>query len=174
MIIKNVLLTIVLLTVLLTASFTVSADETNNTKSKNDITQIEHLFKHYMDKYNHFIATDELKIKPALYNKQVMLISGKGTTSTLSPEAMDKGVTAFLAGLKSKGVKKIAWENVEIQLLANNIALASNIAVRYLGDGSIYNKVGATYFLNKSSTGWSISAFAIHSDSKSLKFSTQH
>lgn len=131
--------------------------------------QIAQLFKGYMSKYNRFIKTGKLKISPSLYDEQVMLITTKGTSNALSAEAMDKGVASFLTNLKNKGVVKVNWETVEIQLLADNIALASNVAVRYLDNGDIYNKVGATYFLNKSPSGWKISAFAVHTPENSIK-----
>ena len=160
-----------LVIVLLTTAFSSFADDKNKTDNKSDIVQITQLFEHYMSKYNHFIATEELKRNPSLYDDQVMLITTKGTSNTLSSDAMDKGVTAFLSDLKSKGVRKVDWENIEIKLLADHIALASNVAVRYNQNGNVYNRVGATYFLNKSSEGWRISAFAVHGHDNSIKFS---
>jgi hypothetical protein len=148
------------------SKISVGNEQDHSELSKQEISQ---LFKGYMSKYNRFIKTDKLKTSPSLYDEQVMLITTQGTSNALSAEAMDKGVAAFLTNLKNKGVVKVNWETVEIQLLADNIALASNVAVRYLDNGDIYNKVGATYFLNKSSTGWKISAFAVHAPENSIK-----
>ena len=83
---------------------------------------------------------------------------------------MNKGVTGFLNGLKEKGVNKVAWEKVEIKLLAENIALASNVAVRYLANGEVYDRAGATYFLNKNPKGWEITAFALHKPESAVSF----
>lgn len=149
------------------------ANEMKNCEERTNKQQIAKVFKNYMIKYNHFITKQELKLTPELYAQQVMLMTGNGKSTTLTPEKMNQGVTGFLTQLKSKGVNKIAWEAVEIKLLTDNIALASNIAVRYLANGEVYDRAGATYFLNKAETGWEISAFALHAPDKTINFSSE-
>lgn len=141
--------------------------------TENEHLLISKVFENYMSKYNHFINKQELKLSPALYSEQVMLILGNGKATSLTSEKMNQGVTGFLTQLKAKGVSKVAWETVEVKLLADNIALASNVAVRYLANGEVYDRAGATYFLNKAATGWEISAFALHAPEQVLNLSTK-
>jgi hypothetical protein len=152
------------------ASFNVTSHENESTQSRNEKEAVGDVFKNYMKKYNHFIKNQQLKRTPELYTPQVMLISGSGKSSTLTSEAMNKGVTGFLTKLKAKGVDKVAWEIVDIKFLAKNIAIASNVAVRYLADGEVYDRAGATYFLNKAEQGWRISAFALHAPENAINF----
>jgi len=166
---KTLLLILIPLSAML-ANFTLLAADTKNLKTANDKVEIQQVFQNYMDKYNHFINHQELKPSPVLYAEQVMLITNSGKSTMLTPESMNKGVTGFLNTLKAKGVNKVAWEKVNIKLLANNIALASNVAVRYLANGEVYDRAGATYFLNKASQGWEISAFALHAPENAFNF----
>lgn len=166
----NIYKKLTLAAVLIISTGTVFAANINKEKADSDLAEISQVFKSYMKKYNHFIKNQELKLSPVLYSEQVMLISGNGKSTTLTPEKMNQGVTGFLTRLKAKGVSKVAWENVEVKLLADNIAIASNVAVRFLANGDVYDRAGATYFLNKAATGWEISAFALHAPEKSLNF----
>lgn len=165
---KLLLLVIPLSTML--ASFNIVANVEKISEDLNHKAEVEQVFHSYMKKYNHFINHQELKKSPVLYAEQVMLITNSSKPATLTPAIMNKGVTDFLTALKAKGVKRVAWEKVDIQLLASNIALASNVAVRYLANGEVYDRAGATYFLNKSPKGWEISAFALHAPENVVNF----
>lgn len=169
----NMLKKITFTITLMVLSGNLLAANSEKQQMNSDKAQITQVFENYMSKYNHFINKQELKLSPALYSEHVMLISGNGKATSLTSEKMNQGVTGFLTQLKAKGVSKVAWETVEVKLLANNIALASNVAVRYLANGEVYDRAGATYFLNKAATGWEISAFALHAPEQVLSLSTQ-
>jgi hypothetical protein len=155
---------------MLIVSVNTAANEAKNHKSADEKAKVQQVFKNYMIKYNHYITSQELKTSPELYAEQIMLMTG-GKPVMLTPDSMNNGVTGFLSGLKEKGVDKVAWEKVDIKLLADNIALASNVAVRYLANGDVYDRAGATYFLNKNPEGWKITAFALHTPENALSFS---
>lgn len=154
---------------MLIASYSTAANESTNDSVVDEKSKVQQVFNSYMTKYNHFITNQELKQSPVLYADKIMLMTG-GKPVILTPESMNKGVTGFLNGLKEKGVNKVAWEKVEIKLLAENIALASNVAVRYLANGEVYDRAGATYFLNKNPKGWEITAFALHKPESAVSF----
>ncbi|WP_341503085.1 hypothetical protein [Gallaecimonas sp. GXIMD4217] len=127
-----------------------------------DDADIKLLFRHYMTKYNHFLQTSELKATPALYGDTVMLMSNSVPPRTLTGELMNEQVTKFLTRLKQQGISRVEWESTNIKRLSPNLAIASNVAARYRRDGSLFNRVGATYYVYKQQGQWRISAFAIH------------
>lgn len=152
------------------ASVNTCANETKGHKSTDAKVAVQLVFKNYMAKYNHYITHQELKSSPELYAEQIMLMTGN-KPAMLTPDSMNKGVMGFLSGLKEKGVNKVAWEKVDVKLLSENIALASNVAVRYLANGDVYDRAGATYFINKNPEGWKITAFALHTPENAFSFS---
>lgn len=134
----------------------VSASQTQNK------AEIEQLFTNYMTKYNHYIQTGELQHTPGLYHPQVMLVSDKRVPSVVTEAQLYSQIEVFLDSLKKRGVSKVNWQKVDIHLLSNNMALASNVAIRYNKQGEVVDRVGASYTLSKQDKGWRIAAFAVH------------
>ncbi|GAA4353271.1 hypothetical protein GCM10023150_21740 [Kangiella taiwanensis] len=137
-------------------------------ESGNDIELINTLFENYMAKYNHYLSHSEFNKEPDLYHDNVMIVSNSNGSNTLSSDNLYEQVKVFLDSLKAKGVHNVQWESTNIQILDTNLAVVSNIAVRYLINGDIHNKVGATYFVNKYKGEWKISAFSVHDYTNTL------
>ena len=136
----------------------------------NDKKAITQLFANYMDRYNHYLQTQTLKTSPRLYNDALTVMSSRGTASQLPLATFNQQIPVFLNGLSKKGVHKVNWREVNVQLLDDKLAMASNIAVRYTKTGDIVNEVGATYMLNKLDGEWRISTFAVHSSDNVVQF----
>lgn len=149
-----------ILSVFITPTTSATEDST-----KQDQKLIQVLFENYMEKYNHYLSHQELKTTPDLYDGTIMLMSSRNPAAVLPSAEFYKQVQSFLDSLKAKGVARVSWETVDIKMLDTNLALVSNVAVRYLDNDDIYNKVGATYFVNKHNNEWRISAFAVHNHS---------
>ncbi|MBB3167905.1 hypothetical protein [Simiduia aestuariiviva] len=143
---------------LLPLAATASTDEPT-AKAETEITQ---LFRGYMSKYNHYITRGALPNKPDLYADNLIVMSSARDATSVTSDEMNRQVTVFLDSLKSQGVKSVTWESIDITLLDGNLALASNVAVRYNDNGETVSRVGATYFLNKIKDQWRITAFAVH------------
>ncbi|NVJ61481.1 MAG: hypothetical protein HWE27_13880 [Gammaproteobacteria bacterium] len=131
--------------------------------SKSDYKAIENLFDSYMNKYNRYIKDRKLPKEPELYLDSIMLMSSSNSATVISSDDFNVQVTSFLDSLINQGVTYVTWESKDIKFLDKNIAVVSNIAIRYKGNGDVYNRVGATYFVNKLSNEWRIAAFAVHS-----------
>lgn len=125
-------------------------------------TEIQQLFASYMSKYNHYIQTGELQHAPGLYHPHVMLVSDKRVPSVVTEAQLYSQIEVFLDSLKKRGVSKVNWQKVDIHLLSNNMALASNVAIRYNKQGEVVDRVGASYTLSKHDKGWRIAAFSVH------------
>lgn len=141
-----------------------------STATINDKVSIERLFSIYMEKYNHYISTGKLVLEPTLYRQQV-LVTSDGNAPTLVPEDKLYGqVRIFLDSLKQRGVTKVQWDKVDIHIIGKNMALASNIAIRFDEQGKVIDRVGASYNLYRENNEWKIAAFAIHSPDTTYRF----
>lgn len=143
----------------------------NASQIQNEV-EIQQLFTNYMAKYNHYIQTGELQHEPGLYHPQVMLVSDKRVPSVVTEAQLYSQIEVFLASLKKRGVSSVEWQKVDIHLLSNNMALASNVAVRYNKQGEVVDRVGASYTLSKQDKGWRIAAFAVHPVDNAFVFNT--
>lgn len=123
---------------------------------------IDNLFDNYMLKYNTYIQTGEFKKQLSLYRDQVMLVTNNGNQSVVTGADMDSRVVGFLDNLKRQGVAKVKWESRHITRLDSNLAVVKNVAIRFADDGSVVNRVGATYLVQNGPNGWKIAAFSVH------------
>lgn len=153
-----------------TTSSSTGSSSTVPVASHNDKKAITQLFANYMDRYNHYLQTQNLKASPRLYNDAITVMSSRGTASQLPLATFNQQIPLFLEGLSKKGVHKVNWREVNVQLLDDKLAMASNVAVRYTKTGDIVNEVGATYMLNKLDGEWRISTFAVHSPINVVQF----
>ena len=124
--------------------------------------EIQQLFADYMAKYNHYLQTGKLHHAPGLYHPQVMLVSEQRVPTVVSEAQLYSQIEVFLDSLKNRGVSNVNWQKVDIHLLSNKMALASNVAIRYNQQGKVVDRVGASYTLSKHDQGWRIAAFAVH------------
>lgn len=145
----------------LSLMFTTSSIADSKQISTTDEQQIKALYANYMQRYNHYLTHSTLPLEQKLYSNQVMTLNGKGQ-NVVSTEQFNKQVVFFLDGLKKAGVTKVKWQDINITMLSNSVALVSNIAVRYKADDEVHNRVGATYLINKTGKNWLISAFTVH------------
>lgn len=129
--------------------------------STTDEQQIRALYANYMQRYNHYLSHSTLPLEPNLYSSQIMVLNSRGS-NVFSNDSFNKQVVGFLDGLKKAGVAKVNWQDININMLSDSVALVSNIAVRYKANGEVHNQVAATYLINKTAGNWLISAFTVH------------
>ncbi|MFY8273299.1 hypothetical protein AAEU32_04150 [Pseudoalteromonas sp. SSDWG2] len=132
------------------------------TEDKINKQAITLLFADYMGHYNAYLRGEKLEGITQMYTPTVMLMSSSNIPQSIDNERFTAQVALFLDNLKSQGVTSVHWQQVNIRLLDNNIAVATNLAVRYGDNGAIFNKVGATYLLYKTDDHWRIASFAVH------------
>ena len=57
-------------------------------------------------------------------------------------------------GLRAKGYGRSELELAYVKSLSSSAALIGGVAVRYTADGQQLERVGVTYVLHKTETGW--------------------
>lgn len=135
-----------------------------------DEASINQLFSDYMEKYNFYIQTGELQQQPSLYKSEVMILSDSRSPRMVKKADLYSQIAVFLDSLKKRGVAKVNWQKVDIHLLGSNMALASNVAIRYNKHGDVIDRVGASYTVYKQDEEWRIAAFAIHNANNAFHF----
>lgn len=122
---------------------------------KQSYSEVKLFFDDYLKYYNAIIENpnnqDALVASAENYHSPaIQIIPNIPLRMVHEKQKLMNGSRAFLLSLKEKGVTTIEWENIQIKMLSENSAIASNIGVRYLSDGKIHNKAAATYLLKKS------------------------
>lgn len=140
------------------------------TAQTQDEAAIHQLFSNYMEKYNFYIQTGVLQHKPALYSQEVMVLSDSRAPRVVTESVLYSQIEVFLDSLKKRGVTKVNWQKVDIHMLGSNMALVSNIAIRYNKHGNVIDRVGASYTIYKHDEEWRISSFAIHNANNAFRF----
>jgi hypothetical protein len=82
----------------------------------------------------------------------------------------EKFFSGFLAALVKAGYSSSAWKQLQIRLLDSQTAIASGVTVRYRKDGSEFARVGVTYGLRNTPSGWKIFLSATHDPQTALQF----
>ncbi|NVJ51551.1 MAG: hypothetical protein HWE13_10610 [Gammaproteobacteria bacterium] len=167
---KFALTTILLMLTLTLVKPSIAHAKTNEISPAQNEAAIQELFGHYMAKYNHYLQSGQLEHQPSLYHNEVMVISDNSAPTMVTELALYGQVEKFLDRLKSRGVTKVNWQKVDIHLLGNNMALASNVAIRYNQAGEVVDRVGASYTLYQLNNQWKIAAFAIHDVNNAFEF----
>ena len=144
------------------------ANYANSEHYQQEQDDIRQMFTSYMAKYNGYLSQGVLSSPNDLYLDEFIIMSNSRPARTMTPADFMQQAKEFLGSLKQRGVAKVDWESVNITLLDDNLALASNVALRLKQDGSLYNRVGATYLLKRNDQGWRIAAFAVHDANKSV------
>lgn len=147
------------------------ADDKTVAKSHKEISQF---FTQYLNNYNNYLndisPSDALKMSAEDFNIPAMQVPQKGPVQIIASQNQIKNNThAFLDNLRDNGVNKIAWKKIQIKELSFNAAVASNIAILYKSDGSVYTEIAATYILHKSAKDWKLAARALHPVNHALR-----
>jgi uncharacterized protein YeeX (DUF496 family) len=161
--------TLIFCSLLLITAFNFFVNDAQANKGQVSLNQeIITFFDNYMQHYNDYIKdtsnTDALKQMAATYHKSAFqVISGVPISPLDNPDELAKGAQRFLDSLVAQGVAKIKWQKVNIELLTDVSAYASNVGVRYKKDGQIFNKAAADYLLVKTAQGWKIAVLVLRS-----------
>nr|WP_234399179.1 hypothetical protein [Pseudoalteromonas sp. T1lg75] len=143
-----------LLTLFLAPLFCSQALATGSAQQAEDEAAIKALFSSYMNKYNGYIQGKSLEHVEQLYMPQVMLMSSANPPVAMSADEFGKQVVVFLDGLKSKGVTSVNWQELNIRLLDNNIAIAT-ISPPVIAPmaKSITGSAPLTFYINRNRSG---------------------
>jgi hypothetical protein len=67
-----------------------------------------------------------------------------------------------MEGLRAKGCGRSEFEVGSIKSLSSSAALMGGVAVRYKTDGQQLERVGITYVLHKTESGWKFATVILH------------
>jgi hypothetical protein len=67
-----------------------------------------------------------------------------------------------MEGLRAKGFGRSELELGYVKLLSSSAALIGGVAVRYKTDGQQMERVGITYVLHKTASGWKFATVILH------------
>jgi hypothetical protein len=70
----------------------------------------------------------------------------------------------------NRGYARSTWEELNVRLLDEQTAIAGGVTVRYRSDGSVFERLGATYGLYRTNEGWKIFMSATHAPDSVLRF----
>ena len=111
--------------------------------------------------YTTFSTLDVETIAP-FFHEPCLFVSPQGVVSAPTYADVKDVFTAIAESLRSRGYDRSELANLEVQQMSDTTTLASGVAVRYKGDGHELERVGVTYILQKSDTGWRIAVTVIH------------
>ncbi len=139
-----------------------------NTGKMSQNQEIITFFDDYMQHYNDYIKdadnTNALKQMATTYHKSAFqVISGVPISPLDNLNELAKGSGRFLDSLVAQGVAYIKWQKINIELLTDVTAYASNVGVRYKKDGTVFNRAAADYLLIKTQAGWKIVTLVLRS-----------
>lgn len=124
-------------------------------------------FAHYLNAYNNFDG----KAAAAHYHEKVSVTGIGNILRDNTNQDMQNLLGAFLQRVKAQGVAKFEWETLQVSMLGENTAMASNIAARYKKDGSLHDRAAATFIAQNTEGGWKIFSLHIHSTEHVLNIS---
>ena len=112
------------------------------------------------DYYKAFSTLDVQKIAPFFYEPS-LLVSPQGVLASPTHEALMEGLKFIADGLRLRGYSRSEIILRSLRNLSSTDVMASGIAVRYKNEQEL-ERVGVTYLLHKSDSGWKIAVTVIH------------
>lgn len=166
---------VVIALLLLSACQMIQADNSVSSDNTTEIKEATAFFDQYLDTYNqrfghperstHFreslkrLVTDTVMFSPP---------SGKPQAPP-SKDEFAKGFETFVMNLEKKGVVKLQWEKVDINLLSPNKILANNVGIGVDAQGNVHYQTISLYLLVKIDEKWQIALFSPYLKEYALK-----
>lgn len=133
----------------------VSASSADTEKVREEATIF---FERYLDAYNVY----DPEAAAQNYAETVMVTGLDDTVRTLSRTDMKNLLARFLGRLEQNGVTRFEWETIQVRALSSRVAIASNVATRFMADGTVFNQASATLIAHKSEDKWQVVMLNLH------------
>ena len=91
-----------------------------------------------------------------------MWVTADGVTLAATAEEVERGYAAALDALRRRGFSRTEYRELRAGMLGPSLAVASGWAVRYAGEDTELERIGATYLLRKVEREWRIVVLAAH------------
>jgi ketosteroid isomerase-like protein len=113
------------------------------------------------DYYAAFSTLDVQAILP-FYFEPCLLVSPGGVVAAPTHAALAATLAPALEGLRAARYARSELTMLHVRQLSLTTALAAGVAVRYKTDGHELERVGVTYLLHKTDSGWKIAGLITH------------
>jgi hypothetical protein len=113
------------------------------------------------DYYRDFSTLNVQAILP-YFNEPSLLVGPQGVIPIPNHAALVAVFGPVMEGLRSKGYGRSEFEPEYAKSLSSSAALTGGVAVRYGRDGQQLERVGITYLLQKTNSGWKFATVILH------------
>ncbi len=113
------------------------------------------------DYYREFSTLNVQAILP-YFNEPSLLVGPQGVVPIPDCAALVAVLGPVMEGLRAKGYGRSELELGYIKSLSSSAALIGGVAVRYKTDGQQLDRVGVTYVLHKTESGWKFATVILH------------
>ena len=118
------------------------------------------------DYYRDFSTLNVQAILP-YFNEPSLLVGPQGVIPVPNHAALVAVFGPVMEGLRSKGYGRSEFELGYAMLLSSSTSLIGGVAVRYNADGQQLERVGITYLLHKTESGWKFATVILHDANRS-------
>ena len=113
------------------------------------------------DYYRDFSTLNVQAILP-YFNEPSLLVGPQGVIPLPNHAALVAVFGPVMEGLRSKGYGRSEFELGYAKSLSSSASLIGGVAVRYSADGQQLERVGITYLLHKTESGWKFATAILH------------
>jgi hypothetical protein len=113
------------------------------------------------DYYRDFSSLNVQAILP-YFNEPSLLVGPQGVIPIPDRAALVAVFGPVMEGLRAKGYGRSELELGYVKSLSSSAALIGGAAVRYKTDGQQLERVGITYVLHKTESGWKFATVILH------------
>jgi hypothetical protein len=113
------------------------------------------------DYYRDFSTLNVQAILP-YFNQPSLLVGPQGVIPMPDRAAVVAVFGPVMEGLRAKGYGRSELELGSVKSLSSSAALIGGVAVRYKTDGQQLERVGITYVLHKTESGWKFATVILH------------
>jgi hypothetical protein len=113
------------------------------------------------DYYRDFSTLNVQAILP-YFNEPSLLVGPQGVIPIPDRAALVAVFGPVMEGLRAKGYGRSELDLGYVKSLSSSAALIGGVAVRFKTDGQQLERVGVTYVLHKTESGWKFAAVVVH------------
>ena len=113
------------------------------------------------DYYRDFSTLNVQAILP-YFNEPSLLVGPQGVIPVPNHAALVAVFGPVMEGLRSKGYGRSEFALGYAKSLSSSTSLIGGVAVRYNADGQQLERVGITYLLHKTESGWKFATVTLH------------
>jgi hypothetical protein len=113
------------------------------------------------DYYRDFSTLNVQAILP-YFNEPSLLVGPHGVIPVPNHAALLAVFGPVMEGLRAKDYGRSEFELDYAKSLSSSVSLIGGVAVRYNADGQLLERVGITYLLHKTESGWKFATVILH------------